>query len=49
MRVGLIFRLGSAWIGAHWSEANRRWCINVVPCVTIWLTLKGGKVPGKVL
>jgi len=45
MKCGLLFRLGSFWIGAHWSPYNRRWCINPVPCVTFWVTLKGGKTP----
>jgi hypothetical protein len=45
MRCGVLFRWSSLWIGAHWSPGNRRWCINVVPFVTFWVTLKGGKVP----
>lgn len=45
MTCGLLFRLGSFWIGAHWSPYNRRWCINPVPCVTFWVALKGGKSP----
>ena len=36
---------GSAWIGAHWSPYNRRWCINVLPCVTLWVALSGGRAP----
>lgn len=45
MKAGLLFRWGSAWIGAHWSPYNRRWCINVLPCVTLWVTLSGGRAP----
>jgi hypothetical protein len=45
MRCGLKFQLGGVWIGAHYSPYNRRWCINLIPCVTVWVTLKGGKVP----
>lgn len=45
IRVGLLVRLGSAWIGAHWSDHDRRWCINLIPCVTIWITLPGGLLP----
>lgn len=45
MKAGLLFRWGSLWIGAHWSPAHRRWCINLVPCVTLWITLAGGHVP----
>lgn len=45
MKAGVLLRLGSAWIGVHWSPYNRRFCINLVPFVTIWITLKGGNVP----
>lgn len=44
-KFGFIVRPGSFWIGAHWSKHNRRWCINLVPCVTFWVTLPGGKTP----
>lgn len=40
---GILFRLGSFWIGAHWSSENRRLCVNLVPCVTIWF----GNPPAK--
>jgi hypothetical protein len=43
--AGWLFRPGSLWIGAHWSKANRRWCINLLPMVTLWVCLKGGKRP----
>lgn len=45
MRLGLKFQKGGLWLGAHYSPMNRRWCINLIPCVTIWVTLEGGKVP----
>lgn len=45
MRSGIIFRKGSAWMGAHWSPFNKRLCINLIPCVTIWVTFKGGITP----
>jgi len=45
VRAGILFRWGSCWIGAHWSPANRRLCINLVPCVTIWIVGAGGVVP----
>lgn len=47
MKVGALFNLGSFWIGAHWSSYNRRLCVNLIPCCTIWFTLKGGNVPEK--
>ena len=45
MKAGILCRLGSAWIGAHYSQHNRRWCINIIPFVTVWVTLPGGKTP----
>lgn len=45
MKAGILFRWGSAWIGVHWSPFNRRACINIIPFVTIWITLEGGNVP----
>lgn len=42
MKTDVIFRKGSLWIGAHWSPKNRRWCINLLPCVTIRVVLEGG-------
>lgn len=43
--MGWLVRGTSLWIGAHYSARNRRWCINVLPCVTFWITLKGGITP----
>lgn len=45
MKVGILFRWGSAWVDAHWSSYNQRLCINLVPFVTVWVCLKGGKAP----
>lgn len=44
---GLLFNPCSAWIGCHYSEYNRRYCINVVPFVTFWITKRSGKEPSK--
>lgn len=44
---GLIFNKGALWIGAHYSPSNRRWCINVLPCVTLWIALPGGRAPAR--
>lgn len=43
--AGIVFRPGSVWLGAHWSKFNRRLCLNLLPMLTIWFTLPGGK-PG---
>jgi hypothetical protein len=45
MKAGVLFRIGSLWIGAHYSPYERRWCINFVPCLTLWVCLKGGRPP----
>jgi hypothetical protein len=45
VRAGILLRWGSLWVGAHWSRANRRLCINLVPCVTLWITAPGGVTP----
>lgn len=42
---GILFRFSSLWVGAHYSKMNRRWCINLVPMLTLWVTLPGGVVP----
>ena len=47
MKIGILFKPGSFWIGAHWSARNRRLCVNLVPCVTIWIVMKGGTLPEK--
>ncbi len=45
MRIGVLFRLSSLWVGAHWSPYNKRLCVNLVPCITIWIVLEGGIAP----
>lgn len=45
MKAGMLFRWGSLWIGVHYSPANKRFCINLLPCVTVWVTLAGGITP----
>lgn len=44
-RYGWRFKPGSLWIGAHWSSANQRLCINLLPCLTVWVVLPGGIAP----
>lgn len=43
--TGLLFQTGGLWIGAHWSPQTRRICINLIPCLTWWIMLPGGKTP----
>lgn len=45
MRCGLLFNCRALWIGAHYSSFNRRLCVNLLPCMTVWVTLKGGNAP----
>lgn len=44
-RVGFKFQLGGLWFGAHYSSYNKRICINLIPCLTVWVCLPGGKMP----
>jgi len=45
LTISFLFRLTSAWIGVHYSKRDRRFCINLIPCCTIWITKKGGQRP----
>ena len=45
MKVGILVRLASFWIGVHWSPYNKRICINLLPCITVWVALPGGNEP----
>jgi hypothetical protein len=47
VRIGVKFQLGGLWVGAHYSTYNRRLCVNVLPCCTVWITLKDGIAPGR--
>lgn len=42
---GVLFQPLALWLGAHYSRHNRRWCINLLPCLTVWVALPGGKTP----
>jgi hypothetical protein len=44
-RCGVLVRLASMWIGVHYSAFDRRFCINLLPCVTFWITQPGGHLP----
>lgn len=47
MRAGFLFQPGALWVGLHYSSFNRRFCLNVLPCCTVWLCLPGGNLPRK--
>jgi hypothetical protein len=45
MKTDILFRWGSLWVGAHWSQVHKRLCVNLVPCITLWVALPGGDAP----
>ena len=45
MKWGVLFRWESCWVGCHYSPYNKRYCINLIPFVTLWITKPGGKTP----
>lgn len=45
IKRGIIFRPHSLWMGLHYSEYNKRYCLNLIPCCTIWWINKEGKIP----
>jgi hypothetical protein len=45
LTAGIKFRLGSFWVGAHWAGYNKRLCVNILPCVTVWVVWPGGFAP----
>lgn len=47
IRCGLLFRATSFWVGMHYSNFDKRFCINLLPCITFWITLPGGHIPFK--
>lgn len=47
MKSGLLFNKDAFWIGVHYSPHNKRFCINLLPFITFWVMLKGGKEPVK--
>lgn len=44
----VLFQPGALWVGAHYSTDARRWCIQLIPTLTLCLVLKGGTPPKKV-
>lgn len=45
---GLIQPMG-IWIGAHYSKTERRWCLNLLPCLTLFWVRPGGYLPVRTL
>lgn len=44
-RFGVLFNLSALWVGVHYSAFNRRYCINIIPTITVWVTAPGGVTP----
>ncbi len=42
---GVLFNWKACWIGAHYSKRDKRLCVNLVPCLTIWWAQPGGNTP----
>lgn len=47
MKIGIVFQSGAWWLGVHYSDYNRRFCINIIPCYTIWISKPQGITPHK--
>ena len=45
--IGIMLRWQSFWVGLHYSKSCKRLCINLLPCITIWLVFAGGVRPDK--
>lgn len=45
MNIGALIQGGGVWIGGHYSKYNKRLCLNLIPCVTIFICFKGGVMP----
>lgn len=46
-RIGWLFNKHAWWVGAHYSPYNKRLCVNILPCCTIWFIFPGGTAPGE--
>lgn len=45
LQCGVLFQPGALWIGAHYGAYAKRWCIQVVPMLTLWVMQRGGLEP----
>lgn len=48
MKPYILFQPGALWIGAHYSTEQNRWCIQLIPMLTLCLVLEGGTPPKKI-
>lgn len=47
MKAGIIFQRGALWIGVHYSDCEHRYCINLIPFLTLWIAAPCGRGPKK--
>ena len=43
--AGVLYNPHAWWLGVHYSPACHRWCINILPCLTLWVRGFGGNEP----
>ena len=43
--AGLLFNPSAFWVGCHYSYEQGRYCINLLPCLTVWVTERNGRAP----
>lgn len=42
---GMLFNPQAWWVGVHYSPHNQRYCINLIPCLTVWIAKPDGIAP----
>lgn len=42
---GMLFNPHAWWIGVHYSQYNKRYCINLIPFLTVWVAYPDGTAP----
>lgn len=45
LTCGALFQCGGFWVGVHYSRYNKRFCINLLPFLALWVALPGGHRP----
>lgn len=45
MRIKFLFQPRAWWLGVHYSEYCKRFCINLLPMFTVCVVLDGGLLP----
>ena len=42
---GVLFNPAALWVGVHYSHYHQRVCINLLPCLTVWVCGPRGELP----